>query len=268
ESILVSMNEFKNTAKIDNISRGIIPLLPDQLKKDEKFQKSLKDNLWEINEKNVALTLSRYTKITGADPEPIHFTTVQTGIPTIFKNLDRSLIRSQITSFIIAIMLVFGLIAFQLRSLTGGLIGITPITLTVLLNFAVMAYLKVPLDMATVLVGSIAIGIGIDYTIHFISRFKTEFEVNKTELGALDKTLETTGRAIIINAFSVMMGFLALLLSSIVPLQRFGWLTGLTMAVSALGAICLLPALLLITKTRFIGNFGRPKAISNKLKGR
>ncbi|MFQ6040677.1 MAG: MMPL family transporter [Candidatus Poribacteria bacterium] len=69
---------------------------------------------------------------------------------------------------------------------------------------------------------------------------------------ALEKTLETAGVAIVINALSVMMGFLVLLMSSLVPLQRFGWLTALTMFTSALGSITVLPALILLTKARFV----------------
>ena len=267
EAILVFMEETKRATRIENIMAEIIPLLPGHLGQDQETLKDLEDDLWEINEANVALALPSYTKITNQDPQPTHFAIAQTGMPVIFQHLDRSLIRSQITSLIIAVMLVFLLISFQLKSPAGGLIGITPITVTVLVNFAVMAYVRVPLDTATVLVGGIAIGIGIDYTIHFISRFRTEFEVNRTELLALDRTLETTGRAIIINAFSVMAGFLVLLGSSIVPLQRFSWLTGLTMGVSALADIFLLPATILIANARFEGTFRRLRATHSKPTG-
>jgi predicted RND superfamily exporter protein len=120
-----------------------------------------------------------------------------------------------------------------------------------------MAVLNIPLDIVTVMIGSVAVGIGIDYTIHFINRFRLEFGKGKTELEALDKTLETTGKAILINAISVMMGFLVLGLGSIVPMQRFGYLIAFTMITSALGAITFLPALILVTKAGFIGDFER-----------
>ncbi|MCK5381836.1 MAG: MMPL family transporter, partial [Candidatus Latescibacteria bacterium] len=107
----------------------------------------------------------------------------------------------------------------------------------------------------TMMISAVAVGIGVDYTIHFISRFKVEFGSGKSELEALDKTLETAGKAIVINAASVMMGFLVLVLSNLVPMQRFGWLTALTMVTSAVGAITLLPALILITKAKFMGSW-------------
>ncbi|MCK4732544.1 MAG: MMPL family transporter, partial [Methanophagales archaeon] len=94
---------------------------------------------------------------------------------------------------------------------------------------------------------------------------KSEFGKGKSELEALDKTLETTGKAILINAISVMMGFLVLVLGSIVPMQRFGYLIAVTMITSALGAIIFLPALILITKAGFIGDFDR---FAGKLKNK
>jgi predicted RND superfamily exporter protein len=119
-----------------------------------------------------------------------------------------------------------------------------------------MAIFRIPLDVVTVLIGSVAVGIGIDYTIHFITRFKVEHTRDKTELEALDKTLETAGKAIVINALSVMMGFLVLVLGDIVPMQRFGYLIALTMIISATASITILPALLLVTRAGFVGRLG------------
>jgi predicted RND superfamily exporter protein len=105
------------------------------------------------------------------------------------------------------------------------------------------------------MIASIAIGIGIDYSIHFTNRFKEEFARNKNVTQALEKTLTTTGRAILINALSVAAGFIILLFAQLIPIQRFGWLTALTMFFSSFSAITFLPALFLITRARFIGDF-------------
>ncbi|MCK4590491.1 MAG: MMPL family transporter, partial [Candidatus Latescibacteria bacterium] len=84
---------------------------------------------------------------------------------------------------------------------------------------------------------------------------------------ALDKTLETTGKAIISNALSVMMGFLVLVLGNIVPMQRFGYLIALTMIISASGSIIVLPALILVTKAGFIGRLDQlTNNLATKLK--
>ena len=177
-------------------------------------------------------------------------------MPIIYNDLDRQIMKSQAFSLSIAILLVFLLLAYSLKSIIGGFISTTPIILTILINFTIMAIFGIPLDVVTVLIGSVAVGIGIDYTIHFIIRFKVEHARGKTELEALDKTLETTGKAIVINALSVTMGFLVLVLGNIVPMQRFGYLIALTMIISATASLTVLPALLLVTRAGFIGRLG------------
>lgn len=183
-----------------------------------------------------------------------------TGMPSIYQRLDDSIMRSQTQSLFIAIILVFIFLFFLLRSFVGGLIGLVPIGFTLLVVFGFMGFTGIPLDIATVLVGSISIGIGIDYSIHFVNRFKKEFQKNKTALLALDKTLETTGRAILINVITVTMGFLVLILAALIPLQRFGILVAISMIGSGVGAITLLPAIILLTKVSFMDNFKKSVA--------
>jgi len=233
----------------------------------------MRDDVWEINEDWTAIAGSKYASLSGSGNigNRTKLSAQQTGLPIIYMDLDRKILRSQAFSlsiaillvFIfltyrllsIAILLVFIFLTYRLKSLVGGLISITPILLTILINFTIMSILGIPLDVVTVLIGSVAVGIGIDYTIHFITRFKVEHAKGKTELEALDKTLETTGKAIVINALSVMMGFLVLVLGNIVPMQRFGYLIALTMIISAMASITVLPALLLVTRAGFIGDF-------------
>jgi len=186
----------------------------------------------------------------------------QTGIPLIYQHLDESLISSQVESFIYALILIFILLAFQLRSLVGGLIGLAPIIFAVLTAFGIMGAAHIPLDLATVLVASIAMGIGIDYSIHFSVRFKSYYQTSTSVREALERTMETTGRAILINMTTVALGFLVLLLCNIVPLQRFGLLVAITMFASGIGAVTFLPAILLLTKAKFLG---RLKANDDKV---
>lgn len=188
------------------------------------------------------------------------FTFAQTGLPSIYLNLDDSIMRSQIISLVLAIIMVFACLVFLLRSFTSALIGLAPIGFTLLVIFGFMGFAGIPLDIATVLVGSISIGIGIDYSIHFLSRFREEAKIGKSELEALDKTLETTGKAILINVASVAMGFLVLVIADLIPLRRFGVLVAITMISSGIGAITLLPAILLLTKTRFMKGGGEKNA--------
>ncbi len=224
------------------------------------FRKDVQGDIWLLVEDYAGLPFPQNLQMAAyglPTDDRVELTTLQTGMPMIFKNLDLSILKSQALSLIVAMTLVFFLLAFRFRSFTGGLISLVPITVTILGNFILMVVLNVPLDVVSVLIGSVAIGIGIDYTIHFLTRFQVEFQAGKSEQEALRVTLETTGKAILINAVTVMLGFLVLIFGNIVPMQRFGYLIAVTMVTSAFGSITLLPALILITKARFIGEFGR-----------
>jgi hypothetical protein len=258
ESMVAIIADEVDWARVNRLIRELGPFLPASLADDEEFLGDLRDDVWEINEDWTAIAGSEYASLPG-NPEVkdrIEMSAQQTGMPIIYLDLDRNIVRSQAFSLIIAILLVFLLLAYRLRSLIGGLVSITPIVITVLVNFTIMAVFRIPLDLVTVLIGSVAVGIGIDYTIHFVTRFKVEHAQGKTELEALNKTLESTGKAIIINALSVAMGFLVLVLGNIVPMQRFGYLIALTMIVSAMASITILPALLLVTRAGFVGRLG------------
>jgi hydrophobe/amphiphile efflux-3 (HAE3) family protein len=178
----------------------------------------------------------------------------QTGLSAIYNSLDESLVNSQIQSLVIAIVMVFIVNMFLMRSFLGGLMGIIPIFFTLLFLFGFMGFLGIPLDIATVLVGSISLGIGIDYSIHFIHRFKSELKKRNTIIDALNRTLETTGKGILINVSTVTLGFLVLLLSSLIPLNRFALLIAITMIGSGVGAITLLPAFVIVTRINFFKN--------------
>lgn len=175
----------------------------------------------------------------------------QTGMPYIYKNLDSSLINSQLQSLILSLALIFLVVFLLLRSLPGGLIGLAPILFTLIILFGFMGFSGIPLDVATVLVGGVSIGIGIDYSIHFLTRFRQGLGSGKSRLEVLQETLQTTGRAILINAFTVAGGFLVFLLADLVPLQRFGLLVAITMLSSGCGALILLPAVILLSSRWF-----------------
>jgi len=236
KSVEFLLNEYFRYEKSKSITSKILIFFPAELQKNLSFQKDIMDNLWLLNEINFLLpkTLIKTEKLSG---ENFNINITQTGMPLIFTRLDDSLINSQIKSLLIALLLVTILLSFQLKSIIGGLIAITPIIITVLFNFSLMSLLYIPLDIATIMIASISIGIGIDYTIHFTSRFKAEFAKDKSQLEALEKTMTTTGRAILINSLSVTAGFLILLFGEMIPMQRFGWLTAMTMVVSALSSI-------------------------------
>ncbi len=241
--------------KVNNLIKEITPLFSKDIQQNPDFKKNLIGDVWEINDTQIFLSNTKFNNLNKDEQNPtISLDLQQTGMPIIYKDIDNNIVSSQTYSLLFAIGLVFILLAIQFKSFIGGLISILPIILTVLFNFAIMWIFKIPLDAATVMIGSVAVGIGIDYTIHFNNRFHFEIGKKNSVENALETTLQTTGKGIIINAFSVMLGFLTLLLGSIVPMQRFGWLIALTMVVSATASLTFLPSLLLITHASFIGD--------------
>jgi predicted RND superfamily exporter protein len=182
-----------------------------------------------------------------ASHETEHYNLEVTGIPIMFKRLDDSIIRSQVYSLIIAILLVVMLISILQRSFIKGLMAVIPVVATLVVLFGTMGNTGIPLDIATVLTGSVTIGIGIDYAIHFISYFGNAYQASRNIKESIEKSIHGSGRAIIINMLSVSIGFAVLLFSNLVPLQRFGFLIAVTMMVSGMAALTLLPVALLLT---------------------
>jgi predicted RND superfamily exporter protein len=169
-----------------------------------------------------------------------------TGMPFIEATMDKSLISSQIGSLIIAVIFVIIVVSAILRSLSAGLFAAIPIISTIIILFGFMGYAGISLNIATVLVASIAMGIGIDYSIHVISHFNSHIKEGATISTALDETIAVSGKAIIINVISVSAGFLVLLYSEMVPLEYFGLLISLSMVGSGLSALTFLPVILIL----------------------
>ncbi len=115
-----------------------------------------------------------------------------------------------------------------------------------------MVLLNLPLDMATVMVSSIAIGVGIDFAIHFLSRFRREMELNGDYTQAYEQTMKSAGKGIVFNTLAVAFGFAIMLFSNFKGLANFGLLITITMITSALATFTFVPALLLTLKPRFV----------------
>lgn len=179
-----------------------------------------------------------------------HYQLEVTGIPLMFRRLDESIIKSQTFSLIIAIILVVALVSLLQKSLTKGLLAIIPIAVTLVVMFGTMGNAGIPLDIATALTGSVTIGIGIDYAIHFITYMGNRFRQDQDLKASIQDSIRFSGRAILINMSSVTLGFAMLLFSRLVPLQRFGLLLAVTMITASLATLTLLPLVLLAGERR------------------
>ncbi|MDR1308134.1 MAG: MMPL family transporter [Treponema sp.] len=168
------------------------------------------------------------------------------GSALVESSLNKQVVRSQLISVLSSLFLVFIILAASNRSLAAGCVGIVSLVISILFNFAVMGFLGIKLDIGTSMIASLAVGIGIDYTIHYMAAFKREYARH-----GLKATFAVSGRAIIINAFSVGLGFAVILFSRFNMLANFGLLIALTMITSALVSLTVIPALLLTFKPKF-----------------
>ncbi len=182
------------------------------------------------------------------------------GVAIVEKAITRLISNAQIYSIIVSLTLVFIILSITYRSLIAGLYGIVPLGLAVLVNFGVMGFSGIKLDVSTAMVASVAIGIGIDYTIHFLSAYHRERRRTEDLQDVEKRVLRTTGKAIIFNAVSVAAGFAVLLLSNFNPLMYMGLLIAITMFTSSIAAMTVLPVLLDIFNPRFIRKTIRKEA--------
>jgi uncharacterized protein len=157
---------------------------------------------------------------------------------------------SQLISILVSVLIVFLIVAFSNKSLIAGFIGAVPLTLAILCNFAVMGFLGIKLSLGTALISSLAVGIGIDYTIHFIEFFKHEYQSG--EPAFLRRTFIGCGKAIMINALSVGAGFGVLAFSQFRIIAQLGALIALSMLITAFVSLTVIPALLMTIKPKFI----------------
>jgi predicted RND superfamily exporter protein len=171
------------------------------------------------------------------------------GTAVLEAEVTNLVVASQIISVLVSILMVFIIIALSNRSFVAGIIAALPLTVTILCNFAVMSFFCITLNMGTVLIASAVVGIGIDYTIHFIEFFKREYQLGGD---FLKRTFAGCGKAIIINAVSVGMGFAVLAFSQFRALAQFGALVTFSMITTAAVSLTLIPVLLTTIKPKFI----------------
>ena len=174
------------------------------------------------------------------------------GATVLMDRMFSQMTRSQLVGLATTVGAVTLLVMLLMGSIVAGLIAAIPLILTVTFSMGIMAYTGQPLDMMTLMVSVVAVGIGVDYSIHFISRFRREYREDRNAERALQKTIQTTGRGITYNALTVALGFFILVFASFKGVRTFGWQIALTMGVSALSAISIIPAILVQWTPKFL----------------
>ena len=171
-----------------------------------------------------------------------------TGLLVLYNNMLQSLFKSQIMTLgavFIGIMLMF-LILF--RSIKLSFIAIIPNFLAAGAVLGGMGLFKIPLDMMTITIAAITIGIGVDHSIHYITRFRREFSKDSDYVATMHRAHNSIGQALFYTAITIIIGFSILALSNFIPSIYFGLLTGLAMMAALLGSMTLLPKLILLIK--------------------
>ena len=182
-----------------------------------------------------------------------------TGSGRLFSTLDHYLVMSQLSSFGTAFFTVFGVIFLVFRSFRFGLLTIAPNLLPVLAVLGVMGYLDISMNVATVMVASVALGIVDDDTIHFINRYRREAAAGRSTDEAIEIATAHEGRASLTTAVINSAGYGVLLLSEYKPTAWFGGLLALTMMTAFLAEVFILPATIKLLPRVFGAEALRPR---------
>ena len=175
---------------------------------------------------------------------------VTTGLAVMAREFNRLVVRCQMQTFLISFFLCFLITTTVFRSLRLGLYCMVPLLIPIALDFAIMGVSGIRLNAATATVASIDIGMGIDYSIHFLSRYRHEMRKGLPVAQALDRALNTSGRGIVYNALAVAAGFLVLAPSQFVIISQMGILVAVDMVIIALSALTFLPACIMLLPPR------------------
>jgi len=167
-----------------------------------------------------------------------------TGAAHLYYVANSLLIKGTIDSVAICIVVVFLLLLFVLKDFWISLIAMVPIFLTLVINFGMLGLFNIPLNAGTAMVSSVAIGIGVDYSIHYITWYRREIRLSRDISLALENTILHKGRAILYNMFVIFGGFMVMIVSKFIPLIQFGILVSVCMVTTAVGSLVIVPAIM------------------------
>ena len=170
------------------------------------------------------------------------------GVLILFNNLLQSLFKSQILTLGVVMAGITLMFLILFRNITLALIGVVPNFMAAFLILGIIGLLGIPLDMMTITIAAITIGIAVDNSIHYIYRFKEEFKKNNNYNQTLEKCHDTVGVAILNTSITIVFGFSILVLSNFIPTIYFGIFTGIAMLLAMISVLTLLPKLILIVK--------------------
>tara|TARA_B100001057_G_scaffold499565_1_gene610726 strand:+ start:87 stop:2468 length:2382 start_codon:yes stop_codon:yes gene_type:complete len=170
------------------------------------------------------------------------------GVLILFNNLLQSLFKSQILTLGLVMVGIFGMFLILFKNIKLSIIGVVPNFIAAFFILGIIGLLGIPLDMMTITIAAITIGIAVDNSIHYIYRFKEEFSNSQDYNQTIDLCHSTVGRAILNTSITIVFGFSILVLSKFIPTIYFGIFTGLAMLLAMISVLTLLPSLILLIK--------------------
>lgn len=257
-STILSMAERLNNGPLDTFEISLLnEKAPDDVKSlliksylsfdhnQARFNIRVKDSNPNLR-RNVFLTMleNELPAITGLDSDQISIS----GEMVLYNNMLQSLFESQIQTLGFVLLVLFFMFWVLFRSLTVAIIGIIPNILAILSILGLMGLCNISLDLMTITIAAISLGIAVDDTIHYIYRFKQSFHRSGSYLNALDESHRTIGMVMFYTSVVIVSGFSILILSNFVPSIYFGLLTAISMIVAFFMSLTLLPILILWIK--------------------
>ncbi len=253
------MQQLNEDHPLDNISLAVIhKKLPESIK-DSLFRPYMSDDGNQVRFslrvidshpdlhraellKKIRLDLTEKLQI---KPEQIHLT----GMFVLYNNVLQSLFSSQIMTIGVVFLVIMVMFVLQFRSLRLAIISIIPNLVSAGMVLGLMGLLNIPLDIMTITIAAISIGIAVDDTIHYVHRFNEEIAIDGDYLATMKRCHDSVGRAMYYTSVTIIIGFSILSLSNFIPTIYFGLFTGLAMLIAMFANLTLLPLLLLTWKS-------------------
>ena len=230
----------------DSLDRFVVPqgsFTPTKMRIQVQLRTHSTDSVGEI---------IAYAKEYVANQFPEGYTVEYTGTSEMEYTMTGMVISSQFTSLLLSLLSVFIIISISFKSGIAGLIGAIPLAFTIILNYMIMGLTGIKLDLITSIIASVAIGVGIDYTIHFLETYRAE-RANSDDLELVVKrTFNKSGVGIVTNALAVGLGFLVLCLSQFIVLRYIGILVAIVMFSSSALAMTIIPGILHLYDFKFM----------------
>jgi predicted RND superfamily exporter protein len=231
--------------------------MPDYLKKmilspylsiknnEARFSVRIKDSMKGLKRNALLHRIKRdLTTKLGLPADKVHLA----GAMVLYNNMLQSLFSSQIKTLGVVALALLGMFLVLFRSLKVALIALFPNLLSAGAVLGTMGWMHIPLDMMTITIAAISIGIAVDDTIHYIHRYKEEIEDGYDDLEAMHRCHGSIGYAMYYTSIVIIIGFSILVFSNFLPTIYFGLFTGLAMLIALVAALTLLPQLLIVFK--------------------